>query len=252
MKKIILILVIGFHWLFSATTEQIVQYLSLSHSEEQVLSIEQVFDSMRQSQESNESNESTSQVSIVYQEYLEDHLSSNEIKEILALYRIPAMERYASEVKSFTINKEDMDAFLEGLKEEPLSTEREEIVNKIIDNIINEELQLNFYRSMMQRYPKRADNNSSDESKNKMTPREESFVNSMKESAKNHLLYGTQVFSMEEMKELEDAITSSIFQKVKRVENESLVQIMNNYIQGVVSEPKRLEEKKSKKKETEL
>jgi len=244
MKKILFILLIGIHSLFSATTEQIVQYLSLSHSEEQVLSIERVFDSMRQSQESNESNESTSQVSIVYQEYLEDHLSSNELEEILALYRVPAMERYASEVKSFAINQEDMDAFLESLKEEPLSTEREEIIDKIIKTIINEELQLNFYRSMMQRYPQSKSSNESNESK--MSPREEGFVKSMKESAKNHLLYGTQVFSMEEMKELEDAITSSIFTKVKRVENEALVQIMDNYIKGVVSKPKRVEKKKEK------
>ena len=53
MKKILFILLIALQTLFSASTEQIVQYLSLSHSEEQVLGIEQVFDSMRQSQESN-------------------------------------------------------------------------------------------------------------------------------------------------------------------------------------------------------
>ena len=246
MKKILLILTLCTHTLFSATTEQVVQYLSLSHSEEQVLSIEQVFDSMRQSQERNENNESTSQVSIVYQEYLEDHLSSNELEKILALYRTPAMERYASEVKSFSINKEDMDAFLESLKEEPLSTERKAIIDTIVDTLINKKLQLNFYRSMMQRYPQSKENNNSENNESTMTPREENYVNSMKEAAKNHLLYGSQVFSMEEMKELEDAITSSIFIKVKQVENEALVQIMNNYIKGVISKPKRMEEKKTK------
>ena len=190
-------------------------------------------------------------MSIVYQEYLEEHLSSNELEEILALYRVPAMYRYASEVKSFTINKEDMDAFLESLKEEPLSTEREEIVDTIIDTLINEKLQLNFYRSMMQRYPNSGKNNndensSSENNVSNISPREEGFVKSMKESAKEHILYGSQVFSMEEMKELEDAIGSSIFKKIKRVENEALVQIMNNYIQGVVSKPKRVEKKKEK------
>lgn len=57
--------------LFSATSEEVNQYLSFSQSEQQVLAIESVFDSMRQQQKSKESNESTSQVSIVYQEYLE-------------------------------------------------------------------------------------------------------------------------------------------------------------------------------------
>lgn len=152
------------------------------------------------------------------------------------------MERYVSEIKTFNINQEDMDAFLASLKEEPLSSEREDIVNEVVDNIVNEELQLNFYRSMMQRYQspkKKSDNNNS-----KMNSREKSYVDSMKMSTKNHLLYGSQILSMEEMQELKEAIGSSIFQKVKRVENEALVQIMNNYIQGIVSKPKKLQEKK--------
>jgi hypothetical protein len=44
---------------------------------------------------------------------------------------------------------------------------------------------------------------------------------------------------MEEMHELKKGIESSIFQKIKRVENEALVQIMNDFIQGIVSKPKR-------------
>ena len=246
MNKLILI-IFSSSLLFAATTEEITQYLSFSQSEQQVLSIERVFDSMRQQQENNESNQSTNQTSIVYQEYLEEHLSSNEIEKILALYRLPIMERYVSEIKTFNINQEDMDAFLENLKEEPLSSEREDIVNEIVKNLVNEELQLNFYRSMMQRYqplkkPKKVDDNAS-----KLSSREKGYIDSMKESAKNHLLYGSQILGMEEMIELKKALSSSIFQKVKRVENEALIQIMNNYIQGIVSKPKELEEKKEKK-----
>ena len=241
MQKVLFILVFSSHLLFSASTQEITQYLSLSQSEQQVFAIEQVFDSMREQQENNESNSSTNQVSIVYQEYLEEHLSSNELEKVLALYHLPTMQRYVIDVKTFTINKEDMDAFLENLKEEPLLSEREEIVDSIVENIVNEELQLNFYRSMMQRYSQKSDDNGS-----KATPREKSYVDSMKKAEKEHLLYGSQVFSMEEMKELEDGISSSIFQKVKRVENEALVMIMNNYIRGITSKPKRVEEKKSK------
>ena len=253
--RVFLVSIIFTNFLFCATTEQIVQYLSLSQSEQQVIAIEQVFDSMRQKQEQNtssESNESTSQVGIVYQEYLEDHISSNEIEKMLALYRIPAMARYVSEVKTLTINDDDMSAYLESLKEEPLSSEREDIIDEIVSKVINEKLQLNFYRSMMQRYEQKSDDNSTQKSdennETKATPREQSFVESMKKSAKNRLLYGTQVFSLEEMKELRKAIGSSIFSKVKRVENEALIQIMNDYIRGVVSKPKRLKEDKKPKK----
>ena len=97
----------------------------------------------------------------------------------------------------------------------------------------------------MQRY---SDNNSSSENnENNMTPREEGYVNAIKKSAKEKILYGSQFFSLEEMSELKDAIDSSIFKKIKRVENEALVQIMNDFIRGIVSEPKRLKEKISPK-----
>jgi len=254
MKQIFFLILFGISVLMGATSEQITQYLSISHSEQQVISIEQVFDSMRQKQEQNgsvESNESTSQVGIVYQEYLEEHLSHNEIEEILALYRTPIMERYVDEIKTLTINDEDINAYLDSLKENPLATEREEIIDEIISKVINEKLQLDFYRSMMQRYVPKIDSNSTqkndDKNATKATPREKNFVNSMKKSAKNRLLYGTQVFSLEDMEELKKAIGSSIFSKVKRVENEALVKIMNDYIRGVSSKPKRLKEVKKSK-----
>lgn len=246
MKKALLLLLLIIQTLFSATSEEVLDYLSLSHSEQRVLGIEQVFNSMRQSQENNESNESTTQTSIVYQEYLEEHISSHEIAKLLKLYRLPIMNRYVSEVKNFNINQDDMDAFLASLEEEPLLTEREDIVDGIVEVLVNEELQLNFYRSMMQRYPETNSSTNTDDNESSMSPREERYVNSMKNSTRNKLLYGSQVFSMEEMSELKDAISSSIFKKIKRVENEALVGIMDNFIQGIVSEPKRKKEENKK------
>lgn len=248
MKRILFIFILIIETLFSASTEEILNYLSLSHSEQRVISIGEVFDSMRQNQENNESNASTTDVVTVYQEYLEEHISSNEIEELLVLYRLPIMNRYVSEVKNFTITKDDMDAFLASLEEEPLLTEREEIIDGIVKVLVNEELQLNFYRSMMQRYPETNSTNSSENNQSNMSPREERYVNSMKSSVKNKLLYGSQVFSLEEMGELKDAIDSSIFKKIKRVENEALVQIMNDFIQGIVSKPKRLKTEEDTKR----
>ena len=236
MKNIIIIFIFSLQLIFASTTQEVSTYLSLSHSEEDVISIGQFFDSMRNKQENNETNSSTTDTVTVYKEYLEEHISSTEASNIITLYQQPIMEQYVSEVKNFTINQEDMDAFLASLKEEPLLTKREDIVNEIVNILINEELQLNFYRSMMQRYIK--ENNSTKDDKKPITSKEKSYVESMKKSTKNKILYGTQVFSLEEMNELKDAISSSIFKKIKRVENEALVQIMNNYIQGIVSKPK--------------
>jgi len=236
MKKVILLFAITLQTLLATTHEEIVNYLTLSHSEEEVVSMAQLFDSMRQTQENNESNASTTDVETRYQEYLETHLSSNEIAQLLTLYHSPIMNRYVTEVKNFTINQEDMDAFLASLKNEPILSEREDIIDDIIQVVINEKLQLNFYRSMMQRYRKKR--SSSQNSDNNMSKREKSYVDSMKKEAKNRLLYGSQVFSLEEMHELKSAIESTIFKKIKRVENEALVQIMNDFIQNIVSKPK--------------
>jgi len=242
MNKTLLLLSIMFQTLFAATHEEIVNYLTLSHSEQEVVSMAQVFDSMRQTQENNESNESTTDVETLYQEYLETHISSNEITKLLKLYRSPIMSRYISEVKNFNINEEDMNAYLASLKDEPILSEREDIIDDIVKVVINEKLQLNFYRSMMQRYSE--SNSSSQKHDTNMTKREKRYVDSMKKTAKNRLLYGSQVFSIEEMKELKSAIESSIFKKIKRVESEALVQIMNEFIRNIVSKPKAPNDKK--------
>jgi len=238
MKRTILLFLITFQTLFSASHEEIVNYLSLSHSEQEIVSMAEVFDAMRQTEENNESNASTTDVETLYQVYLETHISSNEIAKILKLYRSPIMNRYVAEVKNFNINEEDMSAFLDALKEEPLLDEREDIVNDIVKVLINEQLQLNFYRSMMQRYNE--NNSSSQKRDTNMTIREKRYVDSMKKAAKNRLLYGSQVFSLKEMHELKDAIESSIFKKIMQVENEALIQIMNNYIESISSKPKRI------------
>ncbi|HHD82273.1 MAG TPA: hypothetical protein ENK82_08880 [Campylobacterales bacterium] len=151
------------------------------------------------------------------------------------------MQSYITEVKTFQITEDDMKAYLEALEEEPLKSDRELIIDEIVKILVNETLQLNFYRSMMQRYPDKISSNENNESN--LTSSERSYVNGVKKSTKNRLLYGTQTFSLEEMHELKEAIGSSIFLKVKKVENEALIQIMNDFIRGIVSKPKRHEKK---------
>lgn len=246
MKKQIIIMLFTLQTLlFSATSTEISQYLSLSHSEERVISIAQVFDSMRQTQENNESNGSTNDVSIVYQEYLEEHLSSDEIQKAIELYHQPIMQSYITEIKTFTITEDDMKAFLGNLQEEPLESDRELLIDEMMKILVNDSLQLNFYRSMMQRYPNRI--STSQNKDTNLTSAELSYLNSVKNTTRNRLLYGSQTFSNEEMQELKEAIGSSIFTKIKRVENEALVKIMNDFIRGIVSKPKRLKKVETQK-----
>jgi len=75
MKKLFLISLFS-SLLFSASSEQIEQYLSISKEDAQLVSMEQVFDGMRQNQEREDNN--TQEINQIYRGYLEAHLSSNE------------------------------------------------------------------------------------------------------------------------------------------------------------------------------
>jgi hypothetical protein len=231
IKKIVILLFCFVQILYSATAEQIENYLSLSRSDAQLINIEQVFDSMR-----GDEDNSTQEINQIYTHYLEEHLSSNELEELLELYRIPIMQRYVIEMDIGEIPTSEMNSFLNSLKENPLSTERSEIVEKILEQIIDEKQILAFYASMTQRY--RQKNNKENNESKKITQQEKNFLNMMKTSEKNSLLYGTQVLSIEEMQELDQALHSSIISKVKKVESNALIHVMNTFIQNMVSKPK--------------
>ena len=231
MKKLFLISLLS-SLLFSATSEQIEQYLSISKADAQLVSIEQFFDSMRQNQEREDND--TQEINQIYRGYLEEHLSANELEELLALYRTPIMQRYVVEMES-SISKEDMDAFLKDLEENPWSTERLEIIDNILNLTVKEEEIVAFYQAMTQRYRKAStDNNKTKEP----TKQEQQYVDMMKKGAKEELLYGLQVLSIEEMRELKSALASSILSKASKVESGAMVHVMNQFIKGITSEPK--------------
>lgn len=237
MKKILFLLVLS-QLLFSATSQQIETYLTVSKADSELIAIEQVFDSMRA-----DDDNTSQEINQIYSLYLEEHLSANEVDELLALYRTPIMQRYVIEMDIGELPKDEMKAFLEGVKENPLSSERLDIVDNIVKHTVNDKQILAFYASMTQRYrPKKNKTDSNGNDKNstkKPTKREKSFLEMTKKGAKNALLYGTQVLSMEEMKALNSALKSSIITKASKVESDAMIFVMDAFIQGIVAQPKK-------------
>jgi len=220
--------------LFSSTSEQIEAYLSLSKTDSELIAIEEVFDGMRADEDN-----STQEINQIYSLYLEEHLSSNEVEELLALYRTPIMQRYVIEMDIGELPVDEMKIFLSSLKETPLSTQRLDIIDNILKHTVNDEQILAFYASMTQRYQPKKEKNSSEKNATKEpTKREKKFLEMMKKDAKNSLLYGTQVLSIEEMNELNTALKSTIISKASQVESSAMVHVMNTFIQGIVAEPK--------------
>jgi len=251
MYKIVILFSLFTTFVFSATSQQVDQYMSTTHSDRNLIAIEEMFSNLSETVDLSDDNISE-QITLAYQIYLGKHISENEMEELLALYRKPIMQQYINEMDMIEIPREEMENFLLTLKEEPLSTERQDIVDELLKSIINEELLLNFYDSMMQRYAIKKDGNQTKEkekskesnsSKRVPTKQEEKFLNIMKKGIEQELLYGTQVLSLEEMKKVNDVIKSSVITKAKKVENEAIITIMNDFIKRIVSEPKKIEKK---------
>jgi len=231
---------------FCATSQQVDQYMSLTHSDRTLIEIENMFSNLSDTINLADDN-SSEEITLEYQIYLGKHLSEDEMDELLALYSKPVMQLYVNEMDMVDIPQEEMENFLLTLKEEPLSSERQDIIDELLKSIINEELLLDFYRSMMQRYPNTNENNQSieKESNNTKNPtkKEQMFLDIMKKGIEQELLYGTQVLSIEEMKQINNLIKSSVVSKARKVENEAIVNIMNDFIKRILSKPKELTEK---------
>ena len=242
MYKIIILLTLCTNLIFSATSEQVDQYMGLSHSDRVLMEIEKMFSNLSESMETSDENRSN-ELTLDYQIYIGKHISDNEMDELLTLYRKPIMQQYVNEMDMVEIPKEEMTDFLNALKENPLSTERQEIVDELLKTIVNEELLLNFYTNMMQRYQVKDDNNQtkkreSNSSKKIRTKEEQQFIDIMKSGIRQDILYGTQVLSLEEMKKVNNIMQSSIMRKITKIENEAIIEIMNNFIKSIVSKPK--------------
>jgi len=248
MYKIVILFSLFSTFVFSATSQQIDQYMSTTHSDRALIEIENMFSNLSDTMDLSDDNISE-QITLDYQIYLGKHISEDEIEELLALYRKPIMQQYINEMDMVDIPNEEMENFLLTIKEEPLSTERQDIIDELLKTIVNEELLLNFYESMMQRYPTKSDSNQSKEkekesnSTKKPTEEEKKFLNIMKKGIEQELLYGTQVLSLEEMKKVNEVMKSSVITKARRVENEAIINIMNNFITRIISQPKEAEKK---------
>ena len=205
MYKIVIVFSIFTNFIFSATSQQVDQYMSATHSDRALIEIERMFSNLSDSIELSDDN-SSQEMTLDYQVYLGKHISKNEMD-------------------MFDIPKSEMTDFLKALKEDPISTERKDIIDELLGNIINEELLLNFYSSMMQRY-QGEDTNQSKKSKtnsSKKTPtaEEQRFIDIMKKGITQEILYGTQVLSLDEMKKVNNVMNSSVITKATKVEHEA-------------------------------
>ncbi len=249
MYKIVIFFSLFTTSIFSATSQQVDQYMSTTHSDRELIEVEQMFSNLSDSMDLSDDNISN-QITLDYQIYLGKHISEDEMEELLAIYRKPVMQQYINEMDIVDIPADEMENFLLTLKEEPLSTERQDVIDELLKTIVNEDLLLEFYESMMQRYTIKDNNdiNKSKEKKNTTTTKEPSkeakrFLDIIKKGIEQELLYGTQVLSLNEIKKVNEIMKSSVVSKARKVEDKAIIEIMNNFIKQIISEPKEVEKK---------
>ena len=225
MKKILLLLSLSFSILFSATPKQIDEYLSLSKSDRSLLEIEQMIDQILPE----ETSKNTESIKIKFREYLEKNLSEQEVIELNKLYRNPLFSVLVDIDPD--IPEEELMEFNRTLKENPLSTERMELNNKILEGMFDEEIieymVVKMQNLMAKQFGIPSDVNLTKEDKKEM-------LSSMQEELKIPLLYQTQTLSLDELKELESLSNSALVLKTNKVVLHATFYAMEDFFHDIV------------------
>jgi len=194
---------------FSATPEQVKQFIMLSKSDRDLIEMEQMIDKMLPA----ESTKNTEKIEILFQEYLEKNLSEDEITELIKLYKNPLIQELYS--MDSDLPDSELNEFNLSLSENPLSAERLELNEKLIENMFDvEDMQMiitSFQNKLMKRMGLKPEENKISKEQ------QEEMVTAIREELKLPMLYTTQTMSLDELKDLLKITDMSIMKKANKV-----------------------------------
>ena len=188
---------------FSATTEQVEHYLSVSNSEEELLTLESQF-SILFNNTSNDNNTSKSStydmqmLSIRFKDYIQKHLSEDEMTEVLDNYKNIIFMQFISVTSS---QNNEQNTTQRDINQSQESSIRIDLVEKINKKIYNKESLLVLFDELISPMIQNMNPNqpSTKESQKKM---KKDYLKNMIESSKKELLYTTKDFSIEELEKI--------------------------------------------------
>ena len=222
MKKKLLIIILLSQILYSATAEQVEHYLSISNAEEELLLLESQFSQMQSgfSQEGNASESKTYDMellSVRFREYMQTHLSENEMGEVLQTYKSVLFLQFISAKNDRSFDQNETDTYINTLKEDPESETRMAVVEKISQEINDKESMIQMFDELMKPLMQNAKGGDKMDDAT-MKKRREAYMKAMVESSKKETLFATRDFSMEELDALlEIAKTTAIDHETKAV-----------------------------------
>ena len=131
--------------LFSATSEQVEQYLQVSSSEEQLITLESQFSQMQQNLNRSSTAESNSDeydmqlLSIRFREYIQKNLSEDEMNDILKQYRHVILLKFVSVQNDTEYDEKEAQVYMSELETEDNASVRLDILDKISNTLFNKE-----------------------------------------------------------------------------------------------------------------
>ncbi len=211
-------------FLFSATSGQVERYLSISNAEEELLELESQFSRMQNNFKASQSDASEEKetydmqmLSIRFKEYIEKHLSEDEMEDILQNYKNVILLQFISASSSSSSDPIKVETYIKTFENNESSAVRMDVVDKINKKFNNKEAMVLMFDELitplMQAAPggKKLD----DEYMKKSS---ESYLKTMQDKAKNETLFATKDFTMEELEELlKIAQTPAIEHEIKAV-----------------------------------
>lgn len=222
LKRLLIIALFLPFFSTAATLEQVEQYLSISNAEEELLLLESQFSSMQNgfSQDNNASENETYDMqmfSLRFKEYIQTHLSENEMAEVLQSYKNVIFLQFISATSVNNTENNETENYIKILKEDPEASARLGLVEKINSEVNNKESMVVMFDELMKPLMQSAKGgkNLDDET---MKQRRESYMKTMIESSHNETLYATKDFSIEELEKLlEIAQTPAIGYEMKTI-----------------------------------
>jgi hypothetical protein len=226
MNKILLTLFTLIHFSFSATHEQVEQYIIISKSDSDLIEMEQMIEEITPS-----STKNSQTITIRFKDYLEKNFTEREITELIRLYKNPLLLTLR-ELDS-DLPEEELREFNLSLQENPLSTERLHLNQQILKNMFDDE----DLKNMIQGFDKKLFETFEPEERQPLLTKkdENSFVKDIREELTLPLLYNTQTLNMDELNELQELTNTALIKKANKIELDATMYAIEDFMQEMIT-----------------
>jgi hypothetical protein len=226
MNKILLTLFTLIDFSFSATHQQVEQYIMISKSDSDLIEMEQMIEEITPS-----STKNSETITIRFKDYLEKNFSESEIIELIRLYKNPLLLTLR-ELDS-DLPEEELIEFNLSLQESPLSTERLHLNQQILKNMFDDE----DLKNMIQGFDKKLFETFEPEERQPLLTKkdENTFIKDIREELTLPLLYSTQTLNMDELNELQKLTSTALIKKANKVELDATMYAIEDFMQEMIT-----------------